>query len=75
MKVHIYSVKAKSQAGNIIVKYIMTTQKGQSRKKISQEFQESHLGSLCIMLEIQQRALGPGESAAGATYLSLRIFV
>ena len=31
----IYSVKAKSQAGNIRVKYIMTTQKGQSRKKIS----------------------------------------
>ena len=29
------SVKAKSQAGNIRVKYIMTTQKDQSRKKIS----------------------------------------
>ena len=29
------SVKGKSQAGNIRVKYIMTTQKGQSRKKIS----------------------------------------
>ena len=27
MKVHIYSAKAKSQAGNIRVKYIMTTQK------------------------------------------------
>ena len=25
------------------------------------------------MLEIQQRASGPGESVAGATYLSLRI--
>ena len=47
--------KAKSQAGNIRVKYIMTTQKGQS------------LGNLPIVLEIQQRALGPGESAAGAT--------
>ena len=42
IEVHIYSVyrvyivyKAKSQAGNIRVKYIMTTQKGQSRKKIS----------------------------------------
>ena len=34
MEVHIYSVKAKSQAGNR-VKYIMTTQKGQSQKKIS----------------------------------------
>ena len=30
-----YSVKAKSQAGSIRVKYIMTTQKGQSQKKIS----------------------------------------
>ena len=27
------------------------------------------------MLEIQQRASGPGESAAGATYQSLIIFV
>ena len=35
MKEHIYSVKTKSQAGNIGVKYIMTTQKGQGRKKIS----------------------------------------
>ena len=42
MKVHIYSVyrvyiayKAKSQAGNIRVKYVMTTQKDQNRKKIS----------------------------------------
>ena len=29
--------KAKSQAGVIRVKYIMATQKGQSRKKINQE--------------------------------------
>ena len=35
MEVHIYDVKAKSQAANIWVKYIMTTQKGQSQKKIS----------------------------------------
>ena len=34
MEVHIYSVKANSQAGNIEVKYIIT-QKGQSQKKIS----------------------------------------
>ena len=34
MKVHIYGVKAKRQAGNIRAKYIMTKQKGQSRKKI-----------------------------------------
>ena len=30
MEVHIYSVKAKNQAGNLGVKYIRTTQKGQS---------------------------------------------
>ena len=35
MEVQVYSVKAKSQAGNIWVKDIMTTQKGQSQKKIS----------------------------------------
>ena len=68
MGVHTYSVKVKSQAGDIRVKYIMTTQKGQSWKKISERSYDS-------MLEIQQRASGPGESAAGATYLSLRIFV
>ena len=35
MKVNIYNVKAKSQPGDIRVKYIMTTQNGQSQKKIS----------------------------------------
>ena len=35
MEVHMYSVKAKSWAGNLGVKDIITTQKGQSRKKIS----------------------------------------
>ena len=38
MKVHIYSVKAKSQAGNIRIKYIITTQKDQSRKKFNYEY-------------------------------------
>ena len=75
MKVHIYSVKAKSQAGNTRVKYKMTTQKGQSRNKISQEYQGSHLENLPIMLEIQQWASGLGYNANGAMYLSLRIFV
>ena len=36
MEVHIYIVKTKSQAGNISVKDIMTTQKGLSWKKTSQ---------------------------------------
>ena len=35
MEVHIYSVKAKSQAGTIWIKDKMTTQKGQIGKKIS----------------------------------------
>ena len=35
MEVYIYNVKAKSQAGNIWAKDIVTTQKGQSQKKIS----------------------------------------
>ena len=34
MEVHIYSVKAKSQAGNIWVKDIMTAYKGQSHKAL-----------------------------------------
>ena len=32
-----YSVKAKPRAGNIWVKYVMTAQRDQNRKKISQE--------------------------------------
>ena len=43
------------------------------QKKISQGSSESHLGNLRILLEIQQKASGPGESTARAMYLSLRI--
>ena len=35
MEVHLYSVKAKSQAGNLWVKGILTTQKDQSCKMFS----------------------------------------
>ena len=35
MEVHIHSVKAGDHTGNVQVKYIMTTQKGHSGKKIS----------------------------------------
>ena len=35
MEVHIYIVKAKTQTGKIGVKDMTTTQKGQSREKIS----------------------------------------
>ena len=54
MELHIYSVKAKSQAGNIWIKDIMT----EARDRIN----------LCILLENSA-----GESAAGLTYLSMRI--
>ena len=37
MKVHIYSVKAKSQAGNIRVKYIMTTKKAKAERKSAKD--------------------------------------
>ena len=61
MEVHIYSVKAKSQTGDIRVKYLMRTQKGQAKRKSARD------------LRNQQRATGPGERAAGAMCLSLRI--
>ena len=54
MEVHTYSVKAKSQAGNIWVKDIMTAARDHK--------------NLHILLENST-----GESAAGVTYLSMRI--
>ena len=68
MEVHIYSVKVKSQAGNIWAKHKMTTQRPKP--------QDTQLGILKIYafsLKIQQRASCPGESAAGVAYLSVRI--
>ena len=56
MEVHIYSVKAKIQAGNIWVKGIIT------------KLQDTQLWILKIYAfcrKIQQRASGPGESTAG----------
>ena len=58
IKVHIYSVKAKSQAGNIWVKDIMTIQKGQSHKMLSLRI----LKNYAFCQKIQQRASGSGES-------------
>ena len=55
----------------------MTTQKEQSQKKISLAFQRSlgnfKLENLGILLEIQQKALGPGANNAGITYTSMGI--
>ena len=57
VEVHIYSVKDRSQAGNIWVKDIMTTQKGQSQK-IHEKFM--HFAKTFL-----QRVWGSGESAGG----------
>ena len=54
MEVHLYSVKAKSQAGNISVKDIMAAARDRKNLRILPEN-------------------SAGESAAGATYLSMRI--
>ena len=51
----------------------MTTQKEESQKKISWAFQRSQLENLGILLEIQQKALGPGVNNAGITYTSMGI--
>ena len=62
MEVHIHSVKAKSQPGNKV--------------KESRKPKESQLWVLKIYAfcqKIQQRASVPGESAAGVTYLPMRI--
>ena len=65
MEVHIYILKAKSQAGNIWVKDIMATQKGQSQKKISEGSSEIYAFCWKILL----KASGPGEGTAGVTHL------
>ena len=51
----------------------VTTQKEESQKKISWAFQRSQLENLGILLEIQQKALGPGANNAGITYTSMGI--
>ena len=51
MEVHICIFKAKGQAGNIEVKDVMTTQKGQSEK-------ERDLKNLWILLENSAEGLG-----------------
>ena len=66
MGVHIYRVKANSEAGDIRV-YIMITQKGQSYKVFSQ-------GSPGVTQENSAGCLeSRRKSAAGVTYLSFRI--
>ena len=62
IEVHIYSVKAKGQAGNIWVKHNDNIERA--------KLQNAQLGILRIYAfcwKIQQRMFGPGESAAGVT--------
>ena len=68
MPTELGGVKTNGEAGNIRV-YIMTIQKGQSCKLLSQ-------GSWKFMYfakKIKQETSGPGKSAAGVMYPSLRI--
>ena len=67
MKVHVYSVKAKSQAG-----YIMSQRYNDNTER--PKLKENQLGILEVYTfcqKVQPRASGPGESAAGVTYLSM----
>ena len=66
MVVHIHSVKAKSQAGNVQVKDIMTIQKGQSGKKIRD------LKKLRILLENSAEGLESRRECCWS-YVSVRI--
>ena len=67
MEVDIYSVKAKSQAGNISQSYNNNTK--------MPNLQDSQLGILKIYAFCQkiQQVLGPGKNTAGVTYLFMRI--
>ena len=69
MKVNIYIVKAKSQAGNIQVKDIMTTQKKPKQNKN----QLGILKSYAFCWNVQQKTLVPEEITATVTYLCMRI--
>ena len=53
LEVHLYSAKAKSQAANIWVKDIMTTEKGQSQRCSARDLKNLH-----IFLENSAEGLG-----------------
>ena len=68
MEVHIYSVKATTQADNMSQRYNDNTKRPKPKDTL--------LGILTIYAfycKIQQRASGPGESAPGVAYLSMRM--
>ena len=58
MEVNIYNARGKSQAGNIWVKDIITSQN-------DLRYSARDLKNIHTLPEIQQRALGPRESATG----------
>ena len=71
MEVHIYSVKPKSQTGNIWVKDIKNDNTKRPKPK------ETQLGILKIYVfcqKIQQRALGPGVGYVGLCWGYVSIF-
>ena len=68
MEVHIYSAKATTQADNMSQRYNDNTKRPKPKDTL--------LGILTIYAfycKIQQRASGPGESASGVAYLSMRM--
>ena len=71
MEVHIYSVKAKGQAGNIWVKYMSQIYNDNIKRQQLQDILLVILKIYTFYQKIQQRTLGPGEN--GITYLLLRM--
>ena len=68
MEVHIYSsVNAKSP-DIVSQRYNDNILLVKAKRKLATD-----LKNICILPEIQKRVSGPGGSAAGATYLSMRI--
>ena len=70
MEVHIFSVKTKSQAGNIWVRDKMA----EFSRKMGTFLQSLIVKIYPFSWKIQQKALGPGESTAGVIYLPMKIF-
>ena len=66
-EVHIYSVKAKGQAGNLWVKYISQIYNDNIKRQKLQDIPLRILKICTFYWKIQQRASGPGEIIAGVT--------
>ena len=74
MKVDIYSVKAKCQAGDMSQNIKPQHKKAKAKRLSAREgSSQSQLGNLHNLLEIQQRALGLQERTVGVMYDFMRI--